>query len=193
MNWICVYCGSRLGRDVQYRAETVAFGRELVRRDIGLVYGGGGVGLMGVLAETVLAGDGEVVGVIPAALRRRERPPDGLTELVVVESMHARKRQMFDRSEGFAALAGGLGTLEELFEMLTWAQLGIHDHPCGIVNIDGYYDELISFLDAAVAAGFVPEDHRRLLTAHDDPADLLDEFEAYTPPDRDDQIDIGEP
>lgn len=192
MDRICVYCGSRLGRAVQYREETVAFGQELVQRDIGLVYGGGGVGLMGVLAETVLAGGGEVIGVIPTALREPERPPDDLTDLIVVESMHARKQQMFDLAEGFAALAGGLGTLEELFEMLTWAQLGIHDYPCGILNVDGYYDGLISFIDAAVAAEFVPEEHRALLTVREDPADLIAEFETYTPPDRDEQLDPGE-
>jgi hypothetical protein len=190
MDRICVYCGSRPGRDERYRETTVAFGRELLERDIGLVYGGGGVGLMGVLAETVLAGGGEVIGVIPTPLRERERPPDGLTDLVVVDSMHARKQRMFEFAEGFAALAGGLGTLEELFEMVTWAQLGIHDYPCGLLNVDGYYDGLIDFLDTAVTAGFVPEDHRTLLAVHDDPADLIAEFEAYTPPDRDGQLDI---
>jgi hypothetical protein len=192
MNRVCVYCGSRLGRGEQYREVTVAFGEELVRRDIGLVYGGGGVGLMGVLAETVLAGGGDVVGVIPTALRERERPPADLTELVVVDSMHDRKRQMFDRAEGFAALAGGLGTLEELFEMLTWAQLGIHDYPCGLLNVDGYYDGLLSFVDTAVSAQFVPEDHRALLTVRDDPADLIAELEAYAPPDRDGQLGVDE-
>jgi uncharacterized protein (TIGR00730 family) len=140
---------------------------------------------MGVLAETVLDEGGEVTGVIPTALLEAERPPDDLTDLVVVDSMHARKRRMFDLAEGFVALAGGFGTLEELFEMLTWAQLGLHDYPCGILNVDGYYDGLLAFVDAAVDAEFVPETHRTLLTVHDDAAGLLTEFETYTPPDRD--------
>jgi uncharacterized protein (TIGR00730 family) len=189
MDRICVYCGSRSGTEERYREQTVAFGQELVEREIDLVYGGGGVGLMGVLAETVLAGGGEVIGVIPDALQGAERPPGDLTDLVVVDSMHARKERMFELAEGFAALAGGLGTLEELFEMLTWSQLGFHDYPCGVLNVDGYYDGLVDFLDTAVAAGFVPEDNRRLLQIHNDPADLIAAFERQRATARDDRPD----
>lgn len=178
MDRLCVYCGSRTGRGSRHRDAAVAFGRELVRRDVDLVYGGGGVGLMGVLAETVMAAGGDVVGVIPAALRERERPPADVTELRVVDSMHDRKREMFDLSDGFVALAGGLGTLDELFEMLTWAQLDIHDAPCGLLNVDGYYDDLVAFVDTAVAEGFLPEEHRALLTVRTSTSDLLDALEA---------------
>lgn len=177
MDRICVYCGSRPSHDGRHREATEAFGRELVRREVDLVYGGGGVGLMDVLARTVLDAGGEVVGVIPRDLRDRERPPADLTDLRVVESMHERKRTMFELSEGFAALSGGLGTLEELFEMLTWAQLDIHDHPCGLLNVGGYYDDLLGFVDTAVAEGFVMEAHRDLLTVRGEPAALLDAFE----------------
>jgi hypothetical protein len=192
VNRICVYCGSREGRDPAYREATAAFGRELVRRGLDLVYGGGGVGLMNVLAESVLDGGGEVVGVIPGTLRERERPPPDLTDLRVVGSMHERKRTMFDLSDGFVALPGGFGTLEELFEMLTWAQLGIHDHPCGLLNVAGYYDDLVAFADGATDAGFVPGDHRELLTVAEDPGALLDAFEAYEPPEREAQLDVEE-
>jgi hypothetical protein len=184
MDSLCVFCGSREGRNPAHREAADALGRELARRDVTLVFGGGGVGLMGVLARAVLDADGDVVGVIPEALRERERPPAGLTELHVVESMHERKRTMFDRSEGFLALAGGLGTLEELFEMLTWAQLGIHDYPVGLLNVDGYYDDLLSFVDGAVADGYVPADHRKLLTVGDTPTDVLDALERYEPAER---------
>ena len=177
MDRLCVYCGSRSGHDPSFGAEAAAFGRELVERNVDLVYGGGGVGLMGVLAESVLDAGGDVIGVIPADLTERERLPDGLSEVRVVESMHERKRTMFDLASGFVALAGGLGTLDELFEMLTWAQLDIHDYPCGLLNVNGYYDELLAFLDTAVAAGFVADDHRELVRVHDDAGTLLEEFE----------------
>lgn len=192
MNRICVYCGSRTGRTPLFQEATEEFGRELAKRDIELVYGGGGVGLMNVLAETVLESGGTAIGVIPEALEERERPPSTLTELYVVDSMHTRKQKMFDLADGFVALAGGLGTLEELFEMLTWAQLGIHEQPCGILNSEGYYDDLIAFVDHAVDTGFVSETHRRLLTVAGEPASLLDAFEEYDPPRRDEHMDIDE-
>lgn len=171
---------------------TAAFGRELVRRDVGLVYGGGGVGLMNELARAVLENGGTAVGVIPAGLTEQERPPADLTDLHVVDSMHERKQKMFDLADGFVALAGGLGTLEELFEVLTWAQLGIHTKPCGLLNIDGYYDHLIAFITHAVDRGFVTEDHRQLLIIEDEPARLLDRFDEFDTPTRVSHLDIDE-
>lgn len=192
MERICVYCGSRTGEDERYRTATAAFGAELARREIGLVYGGGGVGLMGVLAESVLDAGGEAIGVIPEGMANSERPPADLTETIVVDSMHTRKQTMFERAEGFVALPGGLGTLEELLEMLTWSQLGIHDYPCGVLNVAGYYDGLVTFLDTAVSEGFVPAAHRDLLTVGEDPASLLDALAAFTPPEREKRMDVDE-
>ncbi|MFB6192377.1 MAG: TIGR00730 family Rossman fold protein [Haloarculaceae archaeon] len=181
MDRICVYCGSRSGRGSAYADATAAFGRELVRRDLGLVYGGGGVGLMGALAESVLDAGGTVVGVIPEALSESERPPPDLTDLRVVDSMDARKREMFRLSDGFVALPGGIGTLDELLETLTRAQLGIHDLPCGLLNVDGYYDDLLAFLDGAVDEGFLAPEHRQLLTVEEGSSELLDAIEAAGP------------
>jgi uncharacterized protein (TIGR00730 family) len=189
MDSVCVYCGSREGSDPAHREATTTLGRELVARDLTLVYGGGGVGLMGVLATTVLEAGGEVIGVIPEALREREAAPVDLTELVVVDSMHERKRTMFDRAEGFLALPGGIGTVEELFEMVTWAQLGIHDDPVGLLNVAGYYDDLVAFLDGAVEQGYVPADHRDLLTVCDRPGPLLDAVESFDGPSRTEYLD----
>lgn len=183
MDRICVYCGSKSGRGSAYADAAAAFGRELVRRDLGLVYGGGGVGLMGTLAESVLDAGGTAIGVIPEALSERERPPPDLSELRVVGSMDARKREMFRLADGFVALPGGLGTLDELLETLTRAQLGIDDHPCGLLNVDGYYDDLLAFLDGAVHEGFLSPEHRRLLSVADEPGTLLDAVGASGPPD----------
>lgn len=192
MDRLCVYCGSRSGRADAYREAAVAVGRELARRDVGLVYGGGGVGLMNALARAVLAGGGEVIGVIPEALRAVERPPVELTELRTVDSMHERKRTMFELADGFVALPGGLGTLDELFEMVTWAQLGIHDYPCGVLNVEGYYDGLLDHVDHAVAEGFVPEAHRELLVVADEPAGLFESLERYEPPPLEKTMDLEE-
>jgi hypothetical protein len=189
MDRICVYCGSRPGDDADFVAAAESFGRLLADRGYGLVYGGGDVGLMGAVADGALAGDGEVIGVIPEALSEREVAHEGLTDLLVVESMHARKRQMADLADGFVALPGGFGTLEELIEVLTWAQLGFHADPCGLLNVAGYYDGLVSFFDTQVAAGFVEPRHRRLLVVTDDPKDLLARFEAYEPPEIERVID----
>lgn len=183
MDRICVYCGSRPGRGSAYADAAAAFGRELARRDLGLVYGGGGVGLMGTLAESVLDAGGTAIGVLPEALAEREQPPPELTDLRVVGSMDARKREMFGLADGFVALPGGLGTLDELLETLTRAQLGIHDRPCGLLNLDGYYDDLLAFLDGAVREGFVAREHRRLLTVEEESGDLLDALGAPEPPD----------
>ncbi|MFB6170859.1 MAG: TIGR00730 family Rossman fold protein [Haloarculaceae archaeon] len=182
MERICVYCGSRPGADPAYVAAAEALGRELAARDLGLVFGGGSVGMMGAVADSVLAAGGEAVGVIPEALEVREVAHQGVTDLRVVDSMHTRKETMVELSDGFVALPGGLGTLEELMEILTWAQLGIHDDPCGIANVEGYYDGLVVFLDHAVEEGFVETEHRKLALVEDDPVALLDRFETYEPP-----------
>ena len=176
---ICVFTGSRVGRLADYREAAVAFGEALLARNLRLVYGGGNVGLMGVIADTVLAGGGEVVGVIPDSLRRREVAHLSLTALHVVETMHERKAMMAELSDGFVAMPGGLGTLEELFEVLTWAQLGFHGKPCGLLNVAGYYDGLIDFVDGQVGEGFVSQAHRDMIYVDDDPAGLLGAFAAH--------------
>lgn len=181
MERVCVYCGSNPGRDPAYREAATAFGEELVARDLGLVYGGGSVGLMGAIADAVLDAGGDVVGVIPEALEAREvAHPEA--EVEVVESMHARKRRMVDLADGFAALPGGLGTVEEIFEVLTWAQLGIHEDPCGFLDAAGYYAPVTAFLDRATEEEFVQPSHREMVVVERDPAALLDAFEAYEPP-----------
>ena len=182
MDRSCVYCGTRPGNDPAFLAAAESFGRLLADRGIGLVYGGGDVGLMGAAADGALADGGEVFGVIPEALFEREVAHEGLTELAVVDSMHTRKRRMAELADGFVALPGGFGTLEELVEMVTWAQLGFHTDPCGLLNVAGYYDGLVSFFDAQVDAGFVEPAHRALLTVTDDPAELLARFETYDSP-----------
>ncbi|WP_136592308.1 LOG family protein [Salinigranum halophilum] len=182
MDRICVYCGSRPGNDPGFVDAAARFGRLLAERDLGLVYGGGDVGLMGAVADGALDAGGAVFGVIPEALFEREVAHERVTELHVVDSMHTRKRRMAALADGFVALPGGFGTLEELVEMLTWAQLGFHTDPCGLLNVAGYYDGLVSFFDAQVDAGFVEPQHRRLLTVTDDPTTLLDEFEQYESP-----------
>jgi hypothetical protein len=182
MDRLCVYCGSRPGNDPAFLGAAESFGRMLAERGIRLVYGGGSVGMMGVVADGTLDAGGQVDGVIPEALFEREVAHERLTTLYVVESMHARKRRMADLADGFVALPGGFGTLEELIEMLTWAQLGFHTDPCGILNVAGYYDGLVAFFDEQVEAGFVEPTHRRLLTVTDDPAELLARFESYESP-----------
>ena len=182
MDRLCVYCGSRPGTDPTFRSSAASFGRLLADRGLGLVYGGGDVGLMGAVADGALDAGGEVYGVIPESLADREVAHDGLTELHVVDSMHTLKRRMADLADGFVALPGGFGTLEELVEMVTWAQLGFHTDPCGLLNVAGYYDGLVAFFETQVDAGFVDPEHRDLLTVTDDPADLLDRFEAYESP-----------
>jgi uncharacterized protein (TIGR00730 family) len=179
---ICVYCGSSPGRRDKYAANARALAETLVSRNIGLVYGGASIGLMGIVADHVLRLGGNAVGVIPEALMRKEVAHYQLTELHVTQSMHERKMRMAELSDGFIALPGGLGTLEELFEIWTWAQLGFHDKPCGLLNAEGYYDPLIEFLDHAVAEQFVQESHRSMLMVESDPESLLDRFENYRPP-----------
>jgi uncharacterized protein (TIGR00730 family) len=182
MKRVCVFCGSSVGRNPRYAEAARRTGVTLARRGIGLVYGGGSVGLMGAVADAALEAGGEVVGVIPKALQLRELAHARLTKLHVVASMHDRKAKMAELAEGFVALPGGMGTLEELSEVLTWAQLGIHARPCGLLDVDGYYRPLVAFFDHAVAEGFLRPEHRRLVLVADDPDALLDEFAAWTPP-----------
>ena len=190
MKSICVYCGSASGADAQYLEMARALGLELVRRKLKLVYGGAGIGLMGEVANTVMAAGGEVTGVLPRNLFRREVPHDGLTELIQVDSMHERKARMATLADGFIALPGGLGTLEELFEILTWAQLGLHDKPCGILNVKGYYDRLGEFLDDCAQEGFIRQQHRSMLMFSDRPDQLLDQFADYQAPELQKWIDL---
>lgn len=182
MKRVCVFCGSSAGKDPAYLAAAREVGRTLARRGLGLVYGGGSVGLMGALADAALEAGGEVVGVIPRALQLRELAHAGLTTLHVVGSMHERKARMAELSQGFLALPGGIGTLEEFAEILTWAQLGLHARPCGLLDVAGYYRPLISFFDRAVAQGFVRPEHRHLFLVEERIDALLDGFQAWRPP-----------
>jgi uncharacterized protein (TIGR00730 family) len=179
---ICVFAGSSAGTDLIFRTAAVDLAAALAASNIELVYGGGCVGLMGVLADAMLARDGRVTGVIPQALLEREVGHRSVTELKVVGSMHERKATMAAMSDGFIALPGGFGTLEELFEVLTWAQLGLHRHPCGLLNVAGYFDGLLEFLDHAKAEGFVNATHRDMLLVDADPARLIDRFIDYQAP-----------
>ena len=181
MKSVCVYCGSNSGRKEAYSNAARELAKSLVNRNIRLVYGGGSVGLMGLVADTVLQLGGQAVGVIPEALVRKEVAHNNLTELHVTKSMHERKNLMADLSDGFIALPGGFGTLEELFEIWTWAQLGIHRKPCGLLNIEGYFNSLISFLDHAVVEQFVKQPHRSILIIENKPEALLDQFADYKP------------
>lgn len=182
MKSVCVYCGSSAGRDPAYAEAARGLGKELVARGLGLVYGGSSVGIMKVVADTVLELGGRVTGVIPESLVRKEIAHRGLSELHVTGSMHERKMLMAELSDAFVALPGGIGTLEELFEAWTWAQLGLHGKPCGLLNAAGYFDGLIAFLDHAVRERFVKEANRAMLVVSNEPADLLDRFAAYRAP-----------
>ena len=179
---ICVYCGSSSGKKPAYSQAAVNLALALCERDIGLVYGGGAIGVMGTVADAMLAAGGEVIGVIPKALAVKELAHDHLSELHVVASMHERKAMMADLADGFIALPGGWGTLEEIFEILTWAQLGFHDKPCGLLNIEGYYDGLIGFLENSFEQQFVSELYRPMLMRALEPTTLLDQFATYRAP-----------
>ena len=182
MKRLCVFCGSSAGVRPEYAEGARVLAGELVRRGIGLVYGGGSVGLMGALADAVLGEGGHVIGVIPGALATRELAHPHVSEMRVVASMHERKATMASLVEGFIALPGGLGTLEEALEILTWSQLGIHRKPVGLLNVAGYYDGLLGFLAHAVKEGFVRPEYAALLLAADTAAELLDRFAAWHPP-----------
>ena len=181
MKSIAVYCGASLGADPLYADAARALGQVLVEHNIALVYGGGKVGLMGVIADEVLRLGGEATGVIPRALVEREVGHAGLTRLFVVKDMHERKAMMADLSEGFIAMPGGMGTLEELFEMVTWAQLGIHAKPIGLLNVNGFYDGLRAFVGHQVAEGFVRPEHEDLMIADSDPDQLIQRLRAVVP------------
>jgi uncharacterized protein (TIGR00730 family) len=179
---ICVFCGSSPGSRPEFLEAAEALGNALLAKGHDLVYGGASVGLMGRLAETVMAGGGHVIGVIPSSLADKEVAFTELPDLRVVPSMHERKAMMADLSDGFIALPGGLGTIEELFEVLTWSQLGIHNKPCGLLNVAGYFDRLMDFLDEAENSLFVRSEHRSMILVEDEPNTLLDLFETYKQP-----------
>ena len=178
---VCVFCGSSRGADPAYAAAAEAMAAELVGRGIGVVYGGGSVGLMGVVADTALAAGGEVIGVIPRFLHRREIMHEGVTDLRVVESMHERKALMADLSDAFAVLPGGIGTLEEAFEAMTWTQLGIHDKPVGLLDVAGFWDPMRALLERAVGEGFLRPDVASV-PLETDPGALLDALAAWDRP-----------
>ena len=179
---VCVFCGSSPGVRPEYAAAARAMGTLLAERGIGLVYGGGRVGLMGTVADAAMAAGGEVIGVIPEGLMAREVGHAGLTELRVVRTMHERKALMADLSDAFVALPGGFGTFEEYFEVLTWAQLGIHPKPCGLLNVERYYEPFLAMMDHAVAEGFVRPEHRASVLEATEPARMLDLLAAFRPP-----------
>lgn len=182
MRRVCVFCGSSPGRDPRYAEQAAALARELASRGIGVVFGGGSIGLMGVLADHALAAGAAVTGVIPHGLAARELAHRGVADMRVVPTMHARKALMAELADGFVALPGGIGTLDELFEIVTWSQLGIHRKPVGVLNVAGYYDPLVVLLDHAVAGGFVPAENRGLVIVDEEPAALLDRMAAHEPP-----------
>jgi uncharacterized protein (TIGR00730 family) len=182
MRRVCVFCGSSAGNRPEYADAARHLGAALVRRGLGLVYGGGHVGLMGVVADAVLRAGGEAIGVIPQALVERELAQAGLTRLEVVETMHQRKARMADLADAFVALPGGFGTGDELFEILTWSQLGLHAKPVGLLNVAGFFDPLRAWLDHMVGESFLKEEHRQLLLEADDPERLLDSLLHHRPP-----------
>lgn len=182
MRSICVFCGSSLGARPIYQQAAVTLGQVLVQRGLRLVYGGGNVGLMGVVADAVLAAGGEVIGVIPEFLAAKEIAHPHLTQLHVVPSMHDRKAMMAELADGFIALPGGFGTFEEFCEILTWAQLGLHQKPQGLLNIDGFYDPLLTLFNQAVEDKFIRQDLRQLVLEDSDPNSLLNQFVHYQAP-----------
>ncbi|MGZ0781398.1 LOG family protein [Pseudomonas saponiphila] len=178
---VCVFCGASTGTNPLYREAAQALGRAIAERKLTLVYGGGAVGLMGIVADAALAAGGEVIGIIPQSLKDKEIGHNGLTRLEVVDGMHARKARMAELSDAFIALPGGLGTLEELFEVWTWGQLGYHHKPLGLLEVSGFYEKLSGFLDHIVGEGFVRAPHRDMLQISDSPASLLDALDAWKP------------
>ncbi len=188
MRRMCVFCGSSPGARPEYLQAAREFGHALTRRGIGLVYGGARVGLMGEIARAVMADGGEVIGVIPRDLVERRVAFTDLADLRVVESMHERKALMVELSDAFVALPGGLGTIEELFEILTWAQLGIHQKPSGLLNVCHYFNGLMTFMDDVMNQQFMEPEHRSMILVDEDPEALLDKFAVYRPP----QVDKAE-
>ncbi len=182
MNNITVFCGSSAGNEVQYKEQAYQLGKSLARHNIGLVYGGAGIGLMGAVANGTLEQGGTVVGVLPHFLQNKEIAHPGLTELILVDTMHERKQKMNELSDGVIALPGGYGTLEELFEMLTWAQLSLHEKPIGILNIDGFYDELIAMIDKMVQKGFLNKEYKEMIIVSADIEQLIHQIQNYQVP-----------
>ena len=183
MKRVCVFCGSSVGVKAVYAEAATKMGRLIASKGIGLVYGGGNVGLMGVIADAALEAGGEVIGVIPLALADREIAHTGLTELHVVESMHTRKAMMAELADAFIAMPGGVGTFEEFFEAVTWTQLGLHRKPCGLLNVDGFYTPLERFIDQAVTEGFIRPVHRTCIVVDDNPDRLLERLATIELPD----------
>jgi uncharacterized protein (TIGR00730 family) len=183
MRRLCIYCGSSSGNDPAFRDAAEAAGRLCARRGIGIVYGGGGIGLMGVVADAALAAGGEIIGVIPKRLVTLEKEHRGLTQLFEVETMHDRKKLMMDHADGFLALPGGYGTLEELFEAVAWLQLGYHQKPVGLLNVAGYYDSLITLMESMEHGGLLKAEHRKLLLVDNDLEVLLARMEGFVAPD----------
>ncbi len=181
MRTICVFCGSSAGADAAYSEAAHELGRLLAAEHLGLVYGGARVGLMGRVADAVLAAGGTAVGILPAFLQRKEVAHPALTELIVVPSMHERKARMAELADGFIALPGGMGTLEEFCEIITWAQLGLHEKPCGLLNVQNYYTPLLDFVDRMAAEGFIRDKHKGLVLSSDTPTGLLAAMRAYRP------------
>ena len=188
MDSVCVFCGSRDGNDPAYVAAAKATGTAIARRGWKLVYGGGRVGMMGALADAALAEGGEVIGVMPRALLTREVAHPDISRLHLVTSMHRRKALMSSLSDGFMTLPGGYGTLEEFFETLTWAQLGLHTKPCALLDVVGFWQPMLAMVGNQIAAGFVPVEHLRLILAGDEPDVLLDRMAAYDPPEAIDPV-----
>jgi hypothetical protein len=189
MKYLCVYCGSNAGNDPRFAEAAVALGARIAAEGMGLVFGGGNVGLMGIVADAVLAGGGEVIGVIPEHLMQWEVAHKGLTRLEVVGSMHERKRRMFDLADGFVALPGGFGTLDEMFEMLTWRQLGLGDRPCAFLDVDGFYRPLMQMIDRMVETRFLHPDQRADLWHGEDLDALIGWLRAYRPAQADKWMD----
>lgn len=182
MKTIAVYCGSSVGASPIYREMAVQLGKELVKRGLTLVYGGAKVGIMGIVADTVLEGGGEVIGVIPSLLEQREISHQGLTKLYNVETMHERKQLMIELADGFIALPGGPGTMEEFFEVFTWSQIGLHQKPCGLLNVNGYYNHLISFFEHMQQEQFLAEKYFKMKLVASEPAELLNLFDKFVHP-----------
>ena len=192
MQSVCVFCGSSPGIDPAYAQAARSLGRTLAEANVRLVFGGGHVGLMGVISNAALEAGGEAIGIIPKSLVERELAHPGLTDLRIVGSMHERKAMMSDLSEGFITLPGGTGTLEEFFEVLTWAQLGEHEKPCGLLNIAGYYDPLLAVFDQMVDEGFLSASNRALVLVESEPDKLLRRLDLYRPPEIPKWIDRSE-
>lgn len=181
MQRVCVFCGSSSGVKQEYAVGARELGLVLAKKNIDLVYGGGHVGLMGIVADAAMSAGAKAIGIIPRCLADKEVAHQGLTELKIVQTMHERKAQMSDLSDGFIAMPGGFGTLEELFEVITWAQLGIHKKPFGLFNVAGYYDKLIEFMDYQVEQGFVPQRHREMIIVSDEAEQLVEMLESFHP------------